>query len=180
MQRKQKKRAAAKRKVAEEAQRATSETRAAKVPRTDENDEGERGVVEKVDPSQKSWSSLFKSVDKAELVRRAVAHAAAAAVHFPMDEDDDDDDDDDEADNAQDQPDIARDLKGELSVVAEQLANLEEAPSATVNCVRSSLLQQPIPVIEFNKLVSPKAIGTNTTDDSQDQPARLILSIVGC
>ena len=105
---------------------------------------------------------MSKSVDKAELVMRAVAHAAAAAVHFPMDEDDDADDDDDEADNAQDQPDIARDLTGELSVVAEQLANLKEAPSATDKFVRSSLLQQPIPVIEFNKLVSPKAIGTNT------------------
>ena len=65
---------------------------------------------------------MSKSVDKAEIVGRAVAHAAAAAVHFPMDEDNDDDDD--ETDNAQDQPDIARDLEEELSVAAEQLANI--------------------------------------------------------
>ena len=106
-QRQLKKRAANKRKVAEEAQRATSETRAAKVPRTDENSADERLLVEKVEPSQKGRSSFSKSIDKAELVRRTVAHASAAAVHFPMDEEEDDDDDD-EADNAQDQPDIAR------------------------------------------------------------------------
>ena len=91
-----------------------------------------------MEPSQKGRSSLFKSVDKAKLVRRAVAHAAAAAEFFPTD---DEDDDDDEADDAQEQPDIARDLKEELSVSAEQLSDLEEAPSATEKCVRSTLLQ---------------------------------------
>ena len=48
-----------------------------------------------VDPSQKGRSSLSKSVDEAEFVRRAVAHAAAAAEYFPCDDDDDDDDSDD-------------------------------------------------------------------------------------
>ena len=97
---------------------------------------------------------MSKSVDKEELVRRAVAHAAAATVHFPVDEDDDDDD-------AQYQPDIARDLKGDLSVDAEQLAELEEAPSATEKCVRAALLQSPIPVIESKKLASSRVIVSN-------------------
>ena len=92
-QRKSRKRAAAKRKASEEAQRATSEDRAAKVPRTDEKVVGERGVVDEIEPRQNKRSTLSKSVDKEELVRRAVAHAAAAVDSFPMDEEDDDDDD---------------------------------------------------------------------------------------
>ena len=128
--------------------------------RTDEKVVGERGVVEKVEPSQNKRSILSKSVDKEELVRRAVAHATAAADSFPMDEEDDDDDD--EADDVQEQPHIARDLKEELSGAAEQLANIEEAPIATAKCFRSVLLQQPIPVIESKKLVSPTVIGLNT------------------
>ena len=127
--------------------------------RTDEKVVGERGVVEKVEPSQNKRSILSKSVDKEELVRRAVAHATAAADSFPMDEEDDDDDD--EADDVQDQPHIARDQKEELSGAAEQLA-IEEAPIATAKCFRSVFPQQPIPVIESNKLVSPTVIGLNT------------------
>ena len=44
-----------------------------------------------VEPSQKGSSSLSKSVDKAELVSRSVAHAAAAAEYFPSNDLDDDD-----------------------------------------------------------------------------------------
>ena len=110
-----------------------------------------------VEPSHKGRSSLSKSVDKEELVRRAVAHAAATAKFFQMDEDDDD-----EAGDVQDQPHIARDLKEELSGAAEQLANIEEAPIVTAKCFRSVLLQKPIPVIESKKLVSPTVIGLNT------------------
>ena len=94
---------------------------------------------ERVAVRQNKRSSLGVSVDKDELVRRAVAHAAAAAVHFPNDDDDND---------VQGKPEIARDLKAELSIAAEQLADLEEAPSATKKCARAALLQSPIPVIE--------------------------------
>ena len=87
--------------------------------------------------------SLSRSIDKEELVRRAVAHATAAAEYFPMNEDEDDDDD--EAGDVQDQPHIARDLKEELSGVAEQPANFEEAPIATAKGFRSALPQHPIP-----------------------------------
>ena len=80
----------------------------AKQQRT-EDDKGERGVDEKVEPSQNKRSSLSKSVDKAELVRRAVAHAAAAAEYFPCDDDDDDDDSDDG--DKRGKSEIARNLK---------------------------------------------------------------------
>ena len=92
-------------------------------------------------------------MDNEELVGRVVAHAAAAAVHFPADDGDND---------VQDKPDIARNLKGELSVAADQLADLEEAPSAAEKCVLEELLQSPIPVIESTKLVSPTVFGSNT------------------
>ena len=148
-QRKSRKRAAAKRKTAEEAQRATDETRVAKQRRMATNDDDEnRAGEETVKCQAKKRSRLSASVDKDELVRRAVAHAAAAAVHFPNDDDDDDDND------VQGKPDIARDLKAELSVAAEQLDDLEEAPSATEKCARATLLQSPIPVIESKKLAS--------------------------
>ena len=62
---------------------------------------------EMVEPSQKGSSSLGKSVDKAELFRRAVAHAASASGYFPCDDDDDDSDDGDK----RGQPEIARNLK---------------------------------------------------------------------
>ena len=118
--RKSKKRAAAKRKAAEEARNAApSEIRPAKVSRTDEKGSDKCLLVETAEPSHKGRQNLSRSLDKQELVRRAVAHATAAAEYFPMNEDDDDDDDD-EAGDVQDQPHIARDLKEELSGVAEQ------------------------------------------------------------
>ena len=112
---------------------------------------------------------MSKSVDKEELVRRAVAHAAAAAECFPMDEDDDDD----EAGDVQDQPHIARDLKEELSGVSEQPANIEEAPIATAKCFRSVLPQHPIPVIESYKLLSPTVIGYRTRPRSSRATPKL-------
>ena len=79
-QRKSRKRAAAKRKAAEEARNAApSEIRPAKVSRTDEKSPDKCLLVEKVAPSLNGRKSLSKSVDKEELVRRAVAHATAAA-----------------------------------------------------------------------------------------------------
>ena len=97
------------------------------------------------------------SVDKPELVRRAVAHAAAAAVYFGNYDDDEDDDG-----NAQGNPDISRNLKVELGVASEQTVDLEEAPNATEKCARAALEQSPIPVIEAATLVSPMVFGSNT------------------
>ena len=97
---------------------------------------------------------LSVSVDKAELVKRNVAHAAAV-MNFGDDYDDDDDDNSDERGN----PDIARNLKVELGVASEQNIDLEEAPNATEKCVRAALEQSPIPVIEASTLVSPKVFG---------------------
>ena len=144
------KRAAAKRKTAEEAQRATDDTRAAKQRRKATTEDDEACTKDETGESQpKKRSSLSVSVDKDELVRRAVAHAAAAAVNFGNDDDDDDND-------VQGNPDIAQNLKAELSVAAEQPADLEEAPSATEKCARAALLQSPIPVIESATLASPR------------------------
>ena len=87
---KSRKRSAAQRKAAAEAQRGSDEKRVAKQRRTDD-DECERGVDEEIEPSQNKRLSLLKNVGKAELVRRAVAHAAAAAEYFPSNDLDDDD-----------------------------------------------------------------------------------------
>ena len=99
------------------------------------------------------------SVDKAELVKRAVAHPAAA-MHFGNDDNDDDDDEDDSDERGN--PDIARNFKVELGVASEQTADLEEAPGATEKCVRMALEQLPIPVIEASYLESPVVFDTNT------------------
>ena len=158
-QRKSKKRAAAKRKAAEEARSvAPSETRPAKVPRAEVKSSNNVLLDEKVAPSPKGRNDLAKSLDKQELVRRAVAHATAAAEYFPMDEDDDDDEDNDAG---KVQPHTARDLREELSSVAEKPADIEEAPTVTAKGFRSVLPQHPIPVIEAKKPASPQAIATN-------------------
>ena len=97
-QRKTRKRAAAKRKAAEDARSAAqSETRPEKVARKEEKSANKLLLDEKVAPSPKGRSDLSRSLDKQELVRRAVAHATAAAEYFPMTKDDDDTEDDDDA-----------------------------------------------------------------------------------
>ena len=98
-------------------------------------------------------------------MRRAVENATAAADSFHMD----DDDDDDEAGDVQDQPHVARDLKEELSGIAEQPANFEEAPIVTAKGFRSALPQHPTPVMESNKLLSPKVIGTNVAAELEQK-----------
>ena len=157
-QRKGKKRAAAKRKAAEDARSAApSETRPEKVARKEEKNSDKRLLDEKVAPSPKGRSGLARSLDIQELVRRAVAHATAAAEYFPMTEEDDDDEDDDAGEV---QPHTARDLREELSSVAEIPAVIEEAPIVTAKGFRSVLPQHLIPVIESTKLATSQAIAT--------------------
>ena len=72
------KRAAAQRKASAEAQRGDDEKRFIKQRRIEEKFSEQKGR-EMVASSQKNSPSLSKSIDKAELVRRAVAHAVAAA-----------------------------------------------------------------------------------------------------
>ena len=115
------------------------------------DDDEDRAGDETVERPEKRRSSLSGSVDKEGLFRRAVAHAAEAAVHFSNEDHEDDDDSD-----VQGNPDIARNPKVELSVAAEQPADLEEAPSATEKCARAALQQSPIPVIEAATLVLPR------------------------
>ena len=165
---KSRKRSAAQRKAAAEAQRLSEEKRVVKQRLTD-NDEGERGVDEKVKPSQNKRSSLSKSVDKAEIVRRAVAHAAAAAEYFPCDDDDDSDDGDKRG-----KPEIARNLKVKLGVASEQTTvDLDGAPDDRSKCVREALERRPIPVVEASSLPPPQVFGANTAAQLQsDAKAR--------
>ena len=74
------------------------------------------------DPKANKQSLLNVSVDKDELVKGNVAHAAAAVMH--VDNNDDDDDDDDDSDE-RGKPDITRNLKVELGVASEQTSDLE-------------------------------------------------------
>ena len=102
------------------------ENRAAKQRRKATIDDADDTNTDMQDTKANKQSGLSVSVDKAELVRRAVAHAAAAAIHFG-----DDDDADDDENDGQGNPDIVRNLKAELGVASEQSVYLEEAPDAT-------------------------------------------------
>ena len=122
-------------------------------------------------PSQKDSPSLSKSIDKAELVRRAVAHAAAAAEYFPTDQDDDEESDDDDKPG---EPAIARNLKVELGQASEHTTvNLEEAPDAKDKGVREALERRPIPVVEASAFPPHQVFGANTAAQLQsDAKAR--------
>ena len=163
------KRAAAQRKASAEAQRGDDDKRAAKQRRTEEKCPEEQGR-EMAASSQKDCPSLAKSIDKAELVRRAVAHAAAAAEYFPTDQDDDEESDDDDNPG---EPTIARNLKVELGQASEHTTvNLEEAPDAKEG-VREALERRPIPVVEAVALPPLQVFGAHTAAQLQsDAKAR--------
>ena len=161
---KSRKRAAAQRKASAEAQRGDDEKRDNKHRRIEEKCSEQKGR-EMAASRQKDSPSLSKSIDKAELVRRAVAHAAAAAEYFPADQDDDE-----ESDGADKpgEPAIARNLKVELGQASEHTTvNLEEAPDAKDKGVREALERRPIPVVEASALPPLQVFGANTAAQLQ-------------
>jgi len=163
------KRAAAQRKASAEAQRGDDDKRANKQRRMEEKCPEQKGR-EMAASSQKDSPSLAKSIDKAELVRRAVAHAVAAAEYFPTDQDDDEESDDDDKPG---EPAIARNLKVELGQASEHTTvNLEEAPDAKEG-VREALERRPIPVVEAVALPPLQVFGAHTAAQLQsDAKAR--------